>query len=453
MFESLGTRLQGVFDNLQRRGKLTEADVDAAMREVRLALLEADVNYKVVKDLVARIRERAVGTEVMGSLTPGQQVVKIVNEELVETLGEPGRLNLGAQSPAVIMLVGLQGAGKTTMAGKLALHLRKQGRRPLLVAADVYRPAAIDQLQTLGKQLDIPVYSEGIDANPVDVAANGVRQAVSTGATTVIVDTAGRLNIDEMMMGEIKGIKARVNPIETLLVADAMTGQEAVRVATDFNEAVELTGLIMTKIDGDARGGASISMREVTGVPIKFLGTGEKLNALELFHPDRLAGRILGMGDVMTLIEQAQSEMDMEQAQRTTDRLASGQFDLDDFLTQLQQVKRMGPIGKLLEMVPGMNKMAADVDLSDAEKDLKRIEAIIQSMTTHERHNPKLLKASRKRRIARGSGTSVQEVNMLLRQYREMQTMMKQLKKGGRGRSALGSLLSGRLPTDNINME
>lgn len=453
MFESLGTRLQGVFDNLQRRGKLTEDDVDAAMREVRMALLEADVNYKVVKDLVARIRVRAVGQEVMRSLTPGQQVVKIVNEELVETLGEPGRLNLGAQSPAVIMLVGLQGAGKTTMAGKLALHLRKQGRRPLLVAADVYRPAAIDQLQTLGKQLDIPVYSEGTDANPVDVAANGVRQAVATGATTVIVDTAGRLNIDEMMMGEIKGIKARVKPIETLLVADAMTGQEAVRVATDFNEAVELTGLIMTKIDGDARGGAAISMREVTGVPIKFLGTGEKLNALELFHPDRLAGRILGMGDVMTLIEQAQSEMDMEEAQRATDRLASGQFDLDDFLRQLQQVKRMGPIGKLLEMVPGMNKMAADVDLSDAEKDLKRIEAIIQSMTTDERHNPKLLKASRKRRIARGSGTSVQEVNMLLRQYREMQTMMKQLKKGGRGRSALGSLLGGRLPTDNIKME
>jgi signal recognition particle subunit SRP54 len=453
VFESLGSRLQGVFDNLQRRGKLTEDDVDAAMREVRMALLEADVNYKVVKDLVARIRERAVGQEVMRSLTPGQQVVKIVNEELVETLGEPGRLNLGAQSPAVIMLVGLQGAGKTTMAGKLALHLRKQGRRPLLVAADVYRPAAIDQLQTLGKQLDIPVYSEGVDANPVDVAANGVRQAVSTGATTVIVDTAGRLNIDEMMMDEIRGIKARVKPIETLLVADAMTGQEAVRVATDFNEAVTLTGLIMTKIDGDARGGAAISMREVTGVPIKFLGTGEKLNALELFHPDRLAGRILGMGDVLTLIEQAQSEMDMEEAQRASDRLVTGQFDLDDFLRQLQQVKRMGPIGKLLEMVPGMNKMTADVDMSEAENDLKRIEAIIQSMTKAERHNPKLLKASRKRRVASGSGTSVQEVNMLLRQHREMQTMMKQLKKGGRGRSALGSLLGGRLPTDNIKME
>ena len=285
MFEPLGSRLQSVFDNLQKRGKLTEADVDVAMREVRLALLEADVNFKVVKEFVARVRERAVGQEVMRSLTPGQQVVKIVHDELVRTLGEPGRLNLGAQSPAVIMLVGLQGAGKTTMAGKLALHLRKQGRRPLLVAADVYRPAAINQLETLGKQLDIPVYSEGTKADPVAICANGVRQAISTGATTVILDTAGRLNIDEMMMDQIKAIKARVQPIETLLVADAMTGQEAVRVATDFHQAVTLTGLIMTKIDGDARGGAAISMREVTGVPIKFLGVGEKLNAIEVFHP------------------------------------------------------------------------------------------------------------------------------------------------------------------------
>ncbi len=444
MFESLGSRLQAVFDNLQKRGKLTEADVDVAMREVRLALLEADVNYKVVKDFVARVRERAVGQEVMRSLTPGQQVVKIVHDELVRTLGEPGRLNLGAQSPAVIMLVGLQGAGKTTMAGKLALHLRKQGRRPLLVAADIYRPAAINQLETLGKQLDIPVYSEGTKADPVAVCANGVRQAVATGATTVILDTAGRLNIDEMMMGEIKGIKARVQPIETLLVADAMTGQEAVRVATDFHQAVTLTGLIMTKIDGDARGGASISMREVTGVPIKFLGVGEKLNAIEVFHPDRLANRILGMGDVMTLIEQAQSEMDMEEAQRAGQRLVQGEFDLDDFLKQLQQMKRMGPIGKLLEMVPGMNKMAGDVDLSSAEKDLKSIEAIIQSMTTEERHNPRLLKASRKRRIAAGSGTTVQDINILLKQHREMQEMMKQFK-GGRGRSALSQLLGGKM--------
>lgn len=439
MFESLGSRLQAVFDNLQKRGKLNEADVDLAMREVRLALLEADVNYKVVKDFVARVRERAVGQEVMRSLTPGQQVVKIVHDELVRTLGEPGRLNLGAQSPAVIMLVGLQGAGKTTMAGKLALHLRKQGRRPLLVAADVYRPAAINQLETLGKQLDIPVYSEGTNASPVSVCVNGVKQATNTGATTVILDTAGRLNIDEMMMGEIKAIKARVQPIETLLVADAMTGQEAVRVATDFHQAVSLTGLIMTKIDGDARGGASISMREVTGVPIKFLGVGEKLNALEVFHPDRLANRILGMGDVMTLIEQAQAEMDMEEAERAGKRLVSGEFDLDDFLKQLQQVKKMGPIGKLLEMVPGMNKMAGDVDLSGAEKDLKRIEAMIQSMTTEERQNPRVIKASRKRRIAAGSGTSVQEVNVLLKQHREMQEMMKQFQKGGK-RSMLGQL-------------
>lgn len=445
MFETLGSRLQSVFDNLQKRGKLTEADVDLAMREVRLALLEADVNFKVVKDFVARVRERAVGQEVMRSLTPGQQVVKIVHDELIRTLGEPGRLNLGAQSPAVIMLVGLQGAGKTTMAGKLALHLRKQGRRPLLVAADIYRPAAINQLETLGKQLDIPVYSEGVNANPVNVCVNGVKQAVSSGATTVILDTAGRLNIDEMMMGEIKAIKSRVQPIETLLVADAMTGQEAVRVATDFNQAVTLTGLIMTKIDGDARGGAAISMREVTGVPIKFLGTGEKLNAIEVFHPDRLANRILGMGDVMTLIEQAQAEMDMEEAQRAGQRLATGEFDLDDFLKQLQQVKKMGPLGKLLEMVPGMNKIAGDVDLGSAEKDMKRIEAMIQSMTITERKNPRLIKASRKRRIATGSGTSVQEINVLLKQHREMQEMMKQIQKGGKGRNALSSLFGGRM--------
>lgn len=442
MFESLGNRLQSVFDGLQRRGKLTEADVDKAMREVRLALLEADVNFKVVKRFVERVRERAVGQEVMRSLTPGQQVVKIVQEELVETLGEPGRLNLGMQSPAVIMLVGLQGAGKTTMAGKLALHLRKQGRRPLLVGADVYRPAAIEQLQTLGRQLDIPVYDEGPEANPVAVCANGVKRAVASGATTVILDTAGRLNIDEMMMGEIKAIKEKVNPVETLLVADAMTGQEAVRVATDFNNAVNITGLIMTKIDGDARGGAAISMREVTGVPIKFLGTGEKLNAIEEFHPDRLSSRILGMGDVLTLIERAQEEMDQEEAEKAGRRMLQGDFNLEDFLSQMQQIKRLGPIGQLLEMIPGMNKMAKDVDLSSAEGDLKRIEAIIRSMTPEERRNPKILKASRKRRVAAGSGTSVQDVNALLKQFQEMKKMMKQLTKGrGRGlRNLLGGM-------------
>ena len=442
MFESLGNRLQTVFDGLQRRGKLTEADVDTAMREVRLALLEADVNFKVVKQFVGRVRERAIGEEVMRSLTPGQQVVKIVHEELIRTLGEPGRLNLGMQSPAIIMLVGLNGVGKTTTAAKLALLLRREGRRPLLVAADVYRPAAIDQLKTLGKQLDIPVYDEGVGGSPPDIAAHAVRHASREGLTTVIIDTAGRLNIDEMMMDEIRAIKERVRPIETLLVADAMTGQEAVRVATDFDNAVDITGLIMTKIDGDARGGAAISMREVTDVPIKFLGTSEKLDGLELFYPDRMASRILGMGDVLTLIERAQQEMDQEEAMRAGEKLMAGDFNLEDFLQQMQQVRRLGPIGQLMEMIPGMNKMAADVDLSNAESELKRIEAIIRSMTPAERRNPKVIKASRKRRIAAGSGTTVQDVNALLRQFREMQQMMKQLQ-SGRGRRGLGSLFGG----------
>ncbi|MFQ5434375.1 MAG: signal recognition particle protein [Anaerolineae bacterium] len=441
MFETLGNRLQSVFDGLQRRGKLTEADVDKAMREVRLALLEADVNFKVVKNFVSRVRERAVGHEVMRSLSPGQQVVKIVHDELINTLGEPGRLNLGLQSPAVIMLVGLQGAGKTTMAAKLALHLRKQGRRPLMVGADVYRPAAIDQLQTLGRQLDIPVYDEGPDAKPVNVCANGVKQAVKSGLTTVILDTAGRLNIDAMMMDEIKAIKAKVQPIEMLLVADAMTGQEAVRVATDFDTAVDITGLIMTKVDGDARGGAAISMREVTGVPIKFLGVGEKLKDIEVFHPDRLASRILGMGDVMTLIERAQTEMDQEEAQKAGEKLMRGEFTLEDFLSQMQQMRKLGPIGQLLDMIPGMGKMTQGVDLSDAEKDMRRIEAIIQSMTPQERRLPKILKASRKRRVAAGSGTSVQDVNALLKQFRQMQKMMKQLRRGRGGMRGLGNLL------------
>jgi signal recognition particle subunit SRP54 len=443
VFETLGNRLQDTFDNLTRRGKLTENDVDAAMREIRLALLEADVNYKVVKDFVKRVRERAVGHEVMRSLTPGQQVVKIVHEELIATLGQPGRLNLGMQSPAVIMLVGLQGSGKTTTGAKLALLLRQEGRRPLLVAADVYRPAAIDQLETLGRQLDIPVYSEGVDANPVQVSSNAVKHAKEIGATVVILDTAGRLNIDEMRMDEIREIKARVQPIETLLVADAMTGQEAVRVASDFDEAVDITGLIMTKIDGDARGGAAISMREVTGVPLKFLGTGEKTNAIEVFHPDRMASRILGMGDVLTLIEKAQTELDQEEAERASKKLLSGKFDLEDFLEQMQQVKKMGPLGQLMEMIPGMNKMAGDIDLRGAEAELKRIEAIIQSMTPEERRSPKIIKASRKRRIAAGSGTTVQEVNGLLRQFKEMQRMMKTLRRG-RGRN-LASLFSGRI--------
>ncbi len=442
MFESLSERLQATFDGLRKRGKLSESDVDAAMRDVRLALLEADVNYKVVKGFVGRVRERSIGQEVLKSLTPGQQVVKIVHEELVATLGEPGRLNLGMQSPAVIMMVGLQGAGKTTMSAKIALHLRKKGGRPLLVGADVYRPAAIEQLETLGRQLNIPIYHEGPEGQPPEVCQRGVALAQKEGHTAVILDTAGRLNIDEMMMAEIKAIKTHVRPIETLLVADAMTGQEAVRVATDFNEAVQITGLVMTKIDGDARGGAAISMREVTGVPIKFLGTGEKLSDLELFHPDRLVSRILGMGDVLTLIERAQEEMDQEEAARAGKRLIEGDFTLEDFLAQMQQIKKLGPLGKIMEMIPGFGQMARDVDMNEAEKDLKRIEAIIRSMTRQERRNPKVIKASRKRRIAAGSGTTVQDVNKLLRDFRDMQQMMQQMRKRG-GLRALGGMLGG----------
>jgi signal recognition particle subunit SRP54 len=447
VFESLSDRLQATFENLRKQGKLNPEDVDAAMREVRLALLEADVNFKVVKAFMTRVRERAVGQEVMKHLHPAQQVVSIVHDELIHTLGEPGRLNLGTQSPAIIMLVGLQGAGKTTMAAKLALHLRRKGSRPLLVGADVYRPAAIDQLETLGKQLDIPVYHEGPQGKPVTICRNGVAQGQRNGNTVIILDTAGRLNIDEMMMDEIRQIKQALNPVETLLVADAMTGQEAVRVATDFNNAVSITGLIMTKVDGDARGGAAISMREVTGVPIKFIGTGEKISDLELFHPDRLAGRILGMGDVLTLIEQAQEKLNQEEAAKAGQRMMDGDFTLDDFLKQMQQIKKLGPLGKIMEMVPGFNQMAKDVDMDEAEKSIKRIEAIIQSMTLQERQNPRIIKANRKRRIASGSGTTVQEVNQLLKEFRDMQQVMRQMmsKRGG-GLRGLGSMFGGRNP-------
>ena len=431
MFEALGDRLQNVFDDLSRQGKLTEEDINVAMRQVRLALISADVNIKIVKDFVKRVKERSLGDEVMRNITPSQQVVKIVHDELVATLGEPGRLQLGAQNPTVIMLVGLQGQGKTTAAAKLALHLRRKGSRPFLVAADVYRPAAIDQLQTLGKQINIPVYDEGIHADPADICANGLAKAKAEGATVVLLDTAGRLNIDEMKMDEIRSIKERCNPIELLLVADAMTGQQAVRVASDFNDAVGLTGLIMTKVDGDARGGAAISMRSVTGVPIKFLGTGEKLDALQEFHPDRLANRILGMGDVLTRVERAQQELDQDEAERAGQRMMDGKFDLEDFLAQMQQIKKLGSIGSIMQMIPGLGQMTKDVDMSSAEKDLARIEAMIRSMTPKERRNPKILKASRKRRIAAGSGTSVQDLNQLLRQFRDMQGMMKKMRGGG----------------------
>ncbi|MEJ2558336.1 MAG: signal recognition particle protein [Anaerolineae bacterium] len=440
MFENLQDRLQGVFQRLSSRGKLSEADVDAALREVRLALLEADVNFKVVKDFIGRVRERAVGIEVMQSLTPAQQVVKIVNEELVATLGEPARLNLDGPTPHVVMLVGLQGSGKTTTASKLALQLRKSNHRPLMVAADTRRPAAIEQLQVLGQQLDIPVHAEGTEISPPQICANAIKKARQGAYDVIILDTAGRLHIDDALMDELAQVKARTDPQEVLLVADAMTGQDAVRVAENFHQRVGLTGLILTKIDGDARGGAAISIRTVTGVPIKFLGTGEKTGDLEQFHPDRMASRILGMGDILTLIERAESALDQEKAQRAGERLLAGDFTLEDFLEQLGEVKKLGPLNQIMEMIPGMANVSRDLSPELTDQQFRSIEAIIYSMTLAERRNPKILNASRKRRIARGSGTSVQEVNQLLAQFRQMQRMMKQLS-GGKGQRGLMNML------------
>jgi signal recognition particle subunit SRP54 len=447
VFENLTDKLQGVFSRLSSRGKLSEADVDVALREVRLALLEADVNFRVVKDFVQRVRERAVGAEVMKSLTPAQQVVKIVHEELIATLGEPARLNLSGPSPHVIMLVGLQGSGKTTMAAKLALNLRKSGQRPLLVAADTYRPAAVTQLEVLGRQLDVPVHSEGTKVPPPQICANALKHAREAAFSVVLLDTAGRLHINDEMMAELEKVKARTEPQEVLLVVDAMTGQDAVRVADDFNKRVGLTGLILTKVDGDARGGAAISVRAVTGVPIKFLGVGEKTDALEVFHPDRLAGRILGMGDVLSAIEKAQQVMDQESAMKMGQKMVKGEFDLEDFRAQLQQLKKMGPLTQLLDMIPGLSSMTKQLSPDVTDQQLKVIEAIINSMTPEERHSPRIINGSRKRRICRGSGTSVQDVNELLSQFRQMQKMMKQLGdmgKHGRGRGrGLLSMLGG----------
>jgi signal recognition particle subunit SRP54 len=434
MFESLTDKLQNVFAKLGKRGMLSEADVNAALREVRLALLEADVNYKVVKDFIGRVRERAVGIEVHRKLSPAQQVVKIVHEELVATLGEPGKLDLGKRPPHVIMLVGLHGSGKTTAAAKLALHLRKSGQKPLMVAADTYRPAAVKQLETLGRQTDIPVHSEGVKPPPPKICANALKAARRGAFDAVILDTAGRFQIDQDMMRELEAIKRETRPVEVLLVADAMTGQEAVNVAQGFHERVGLTGLILTKVDGDARGGAAISMRSVTGVPIKFLGIGEKVDALEPFYPDRLASRILGMGDVLTLIEKAERTLDQEEAQKAAAKLLGGEFNLEDFLSQLQQIKKMGPLSQLLEMVPGFRDVAQQVSPEMTDRELRKVEAIISSMTRQERRNPRIINASRKRRIARGSGTQVQDVNALLTQFRQMQRVMKQLTSGkGRG--------------------
>ncbi len=433
MFDSLSEKLNNVFKKLSGKGKLTEADVDAALREVRLALLEADVNFKVVKDFLGRVRERAIGEEVMRSLSPAQTVIKIVNEELIKTLGEPAKIDLSGNPPHVVMLVGLQGAGKTTMAAKLALQLRKHGQKPLMVAADTRRPAAIQQLQTLGKQLDIPVHAEAPTVPPPTITANAVQRA--TGAySVVLLDTSGRLQIDDELMHELEEIKARVHPQEVLLVVDAMTGQEAVNVAATFNQRVGLTGLILTKVDGDARGGAALSVRSVTGVPIKYLGIGEKADAIEAFFPDRLASRILGMGDVLTLIEKAQENIDQEQAQKAAEKLLKAQFNFEDFLEQLQQIKKMGPLSQLLGMVPGLSQVTKDMPAEVTDQQMKRIEAIINSMTRQERQFPDVLNGSRRKRIASGSGTTVQEVNQLVSQFKQMQRMMQQLKSGkGRG--------------------
>jgi len=433
MFEGLSKRLQETFDRFGKGGKITEENLNTVMRDVRMALLEADVALPIVKDFVNRVRERTVGAEVHKALRPAQQIVKIVHDELTTTLGEPGRLNfMSGSKPHVIMLVGLQGSGKTTTAAKLATYLRREGKQPYLVACDVYRPAAVDQLKTLGKQINVPVYDEGTGAKPIDIAKRGVEAAKQANASVVIIDTAGRLQIDDQLMGELEEIKRRTNPSEVLLVADAMTGQEAVNIATGFNSRVGITGLILTKIDGDARGGAAISMRAVTGVPIKFLGTAEKIDGFEVFHPDRLVDRILGMGDMMSLIEKAEEQFDEAEAIKLQEKLMKNQFTLQDFLEQLKRIRKMGPIAQVMGMIPGVSKMQMSGQLNeqDMEKRLSRVEAIINSMTLKERDNPKVLNASRRRRIATGSGVQVRDVNEVLKQFQQMQDMMGQLRKG-----------------------
>ncbi len=444
MFDSLSDRLRKTLAGLTGRGRVSEADVDAAMREVRLALLEADVNFKVVKDFVARVRERALGAEILDSLTAGQQVVKIVNEELTNLLSAGDRTFRLAGDPAVVALVGLQGSGKTTSAAKLAKHIVKLGRHPLLIAADPYRPAAADQLETLGKSLGIAVFRSPVGTPTVDIARDGIAHAKRIGRDVVIIDTAGRLTIDDALMAEIHAIEAATKPVETLLVVDAMTGQEAVNVAQGFARAVKITGLVMTKIDGDARGGAALSIGAVTGIPVKFLGTGEKADALEVFYPDRLAGRILGMGDILTLVERAQEAFDEKQTAKLEEKVRKAAFTLEDMLDSMQQMKKMGPMGQIVSMIPGMGGMAKDAQAAVDRGELKRTEAIIQSMTKRERRDPGVLNASRRRRIAKGSGTSLPEVNRLIKQFGEMQKLMKQLQGSGGRRAAMGQLLGRR---------
>jgi signal recognition particle subunit SRP54 len=430
MFESLSARLQAIATGLRGKAKITEADLEVALREIRLALLEADVNYKVVKTFVAGVREKAIGADVLNGVQPGQQIVKIVHDQLVDVLGgERQQLKLTAR-PAVVMLVGLQGSGKTTTAAKLAVRLRKEGHRPLLVAADVYRPAAVDQLVQLGDHIGIDVHTRSVGTPALEVARSGLEAARQRGHDVVLLDTAGRLHVDEPMMDELVRITGAVTPSETLLVVDAMTGQESVSVAEAFHHRLPITGLVLTKMDGDARGGAALSIRSVTGLPISFIGTGERTDGLEAFHPDRLAQRILGMGDILSLVERAQETVDQQEAERVAQRIMEQRFSLEDFRSQLEQVKKMGPIGQVLQMIPGAGQMAGAAQQAVDEGQFRRIEAIIDSMTPEERRHPELIKASRRRRIAMGSGTSTADVNRLLKQFGEMQKLVKQLGSG-----------------------
>ncbi|MGM0502198.1 MAG: signal recognition particle protein [Bacillota bacterium] len=444
IFEGLAEKLQDTFDKLKGKGKLSEKDVKNALREVKLALLEADVNFKVVKNFIKKVEERAVGKEVLDSLTPGQQVIKIVNDELTALMGgAQSKISFASNPPTVIMLTGLQGAGKTTTAGKLAKKLVKEGKNPLLVAADVYRPAAIKQLQVLGERLEQPVFSMGDKQDPVDIAKAAISNAESNGNDVVILDTAGRLHIDEELMDELSQIKKEVVPNEILLVVDSMTGQDAVNVADKFDDTLGIDGVVLTKLDGDARGGAALSISSVTGKPIKFAGMGEKLDDLEPFHPDRMASRILGMGDVLSLIEKAEEEMDAEKAQELEEKIRKNEFTLEDFTEQLEQVRNMGSFKEILGMMPGMGSKIKDLDMDESQLD--KIEAIINSMTTEEKREPEIIKGSRRRRIANGSGTEVQDVNRLLKQFKQTQKMMKQvgdMQKGGLG----GKMGGGNFP-------
>lgn len=445
LFPSLSEKLQDVFKKLKGKGKLSEKDVKEAMREVQIALLEADVNYRVVKDFIKRVNDRAVGAEVMESLTPGQQVVKIVNEELIHLMGgEKSDINFTSKPPTIVMMVGLHGSGKTTTCGKIAMHFKKKGKRPLLVACDVYRAAAVEQLQIVGSQIDIPVFSEDNEKDPVKVASDAVKYAVDYDNDLIILDTAGRLHIDEELMGELRSVKSHINPHEILLVVDAMTGQDAVNVAKSFNEDLGIDGVVLTKLDGDTRGGAALSIRSVADCPIKFTGVGEKLDALEDFYPDRMASRILGMGDVLSLIEKAQDSVDVEKAKEMEKKMKEEKFTLEDFLEQLEQMKNMGSLEEILSMIPGSaGKQLKNLQLD--EKELVKSEAIIQSMTPLERANPELINSSRKKRIAKGSGTRVQDVNRLLKQFNEAQKMMRQLGTSGKKSKKTSKNILGRL--------